>query len=373
MAILVIAEHDNKQLKTGTTNTIAAATKLGADVSVLVAGHQCADAAAAAAKVPGVTNGAPGFGGCCSNFQDSKYTTNAPYLVLNHGRPASEADFAQMKRQRFSALSRYFVGLGFTVLVPTRVGYGDTGGPDVEHSGRCDSRNYPPVYAAAADETEQLLGALARHPGVSLERGLVVGQSFGGLTTLALSARRLPGLVAGVNFAGGGGGNPSEHPGNPCSAGRLARLFRQYGEQAQVPTLWFYSENDRFWGAQLPKDWAAGYNEAGGRASFVSLPPYKADGHGSFAGQPEAWKPAFEQFLKAQGFAWPATPSASPHAVSAGSISVAICPGATRAAWMASAPSAATVFEVGDVFTQCEFDETIRVPEFQILIVSTPA
>ena len=55
MAILVIAEHDNKQLKTGTTNTIAAATKLGADVSVLVAGHECADAAAAAAKVPGVT------------------------------------------------------------------------------------------------------------------------------------------------------------------------------------------------------------------------------------------------------------------------------------------------------------------------------
>lgn len=236
----------------------------------------------------------------------------SPYLVLNHGRPASEADFAQMKRQRFSALSRYFVGLGFTVLVPTRVGYGDTGGPDVEHSGRCDSRNYPPVYAAAADETEQLLGALARHPGVSLERGLVVGQSFGGLTTLALSARRLPGLVAGVNFAGGGGGNPSEHPGNPCSAGRLARLFRQYGEQAQVPTLWFYSENDRFWGAQLPKDWAAGYNEAGGRASFVSLPPYKADGHGSFAGQPEAWKPAFEQFLRAQGFSLPESAQPTP-------------------------------------------------------------
>ena len=55
MAILVIAEHDNKQLKTGTTNTIAAATTLGADVSVLVAGHECADVAAAVAKVPGVT------------------------------------------------------------------------------------------------------------------------------------------------------------------------------------------------------------------------------------------------------------------------------------------------------------------------------
>ncbi len=54
MAILVIAEHDNKQLKTGVANTIAAATKLGGDVSVLVAGSTCAEAAAAAAKIAGV-------------------------------------------------------------------------------------------------------------------------------------------------------------------------------------------------------------------------------------------------------------------------------------------------------------------------------
>ena len=55
MAILVIADHDNKQLKPGVTNTVAAATKLGADVSVLVAGHECGDAAAAASKIIGVT------------------------------------------------------------------------------------------------------------------------------------------------------------------------------------------------------------------------------------------------------------------------------------------------------------------------------
>ena len=54
MAILVIAEHDNKQLKTGVANTVAAATKLGGDISVLVAGSQCAEAAAAAAKIAGV-------------------------------------------------------------------------------------------------------------------------------------------------------------------------------------------------------------------------------------------------------------------------------------------------------------------------------
>ena len=55
MAILVVAEHDNKQLKTGVANTVAAATKLGGDIHVLVAGSECAEAAAAAAKVAGVT------------------------------------------------------------------------------------------------------------------------------------------------------------------------------------------------------------------------------------------------------------------------------------------------------------------------------
>ncbi len=54
MSILVIAEHDNKHLKPGVTNTIAAAAKLGGDVNVLVAGHQCGDAAAAASTVAGV-------------------------------------------------------------------------------------------------------------------------------------------------------------------------------------------------------------------------------------------------------------------------------------------------------------------------------
>ena len=54
MAVLVIAEHDGKQLKPGTANAVTAATKMGGDVTVLVAGHQCGDAAKAAAKLTGV-------------------------------------------------------------------------------------------------------------------------------------------------------------------------------------------------------------------------------------------------------------------------------------------------------------------------------
>jgi electron transfer flavoprotein alpha subunit len=54
MTILVIAEHDNASLKASTLNTVAAATKIGGDVHVLVAGHNAQGAADAAAKVAGV-------------------------------------------------------------------------------------------------------------------------------------------------------------------------------------------------------------------------------------------------------------------------------------------------------------------------------
>jgi len=55
MNILVIAEHDNAALRPATLNTIAAASKIGGDITVLVAGHGCAGAANAAATVVGVT------------------------------------------------------------------------------------------------------------------------------------------------------------------------------------------------------------------------------------------------------------------------------------------------------------------------------
>ncbi|WP_444931157.1 electron transfer flavoprotein subunit alpha/FixB family protein [Microbulbifer sp. SSSA002] len=55
MSILVIAEHDNAELKGATLNTIAAAKAIGGDVAVLVAGSGCASVAEAAAKVEGVS------------------------------------------------------------------------------------------------------------------------------------------------------------------------------------------------------------------------------------------------------------------------------------------------------------------------------
>jgi electron transfer flavoprotein alpha subunit len=54
MAVLVLAEHDNKTVRKATLNAVAAAAKVDADVHVLVAGHQAGEAAKAAAQIAGV-------------------------------------------------------------------------------------------------------------------------------------------------------------------------------------------------------------------------------------------------------------------------------------------------------------------------------
>ncbi len=54
MAVLIVAEHDNTNLKPATLNTLTAAQELGGEIAVLVAGEDCRGAAEAAAKLPGV-------------------------------------------------------------------------------------------------------------------------------------------------------------------------------------------------------------------------------------------------------------------------------------------------------------------------------
>jgi electron transfer flavoprotein alpha subunit len=55
MPTLLLAEHDNASLKDATSKALTAARALGAEVHILVAGHNCKGAADAAAKLDGVT------------------------------------------------------------------------------------------------------------------------------------------------------------------------------------------------------------------------------------------------------------------------------------------------------------------------------
>jgi electron transfer flavoprotein alpha subunit len=54
MPTLLVAEHDNRSLKDATAKALTAALAIGGDVHVLVAGKDCGEAAAAAAKLKGI-------------------------------------------------------------------------------------------------------------------------------------------------------------------------------------------------------------------------------------------------------------------------------------------------------------------------------
>ncbi len=226
----------------------------------------------------------------------------APYLLFSHGRAGTDQERAKFGRSSEKRNSEYFVSKGFAVILPTRIGYGVSGGPDADYSGACGNKNYLEAIKVAVDQSKQVLNHVLDFSYIDKSKGIVVGQSVGGFTTIGLSAENIPGLKGAINFAGGNGGDPIKSPERPCGDYVIKDTFAKYGASNKVPTLWLYSVNDKYWGEQLPKDWFAAFQKAGGKGQFISLPAFKEDGHSIFRGDLNAWKNDFEKFIKEIGF-----------------------------------------------------------------------
>ena len=221
----------------------------------------------------------------------------SPFLILNHGRGKNKEINDSVSVRPFLDNARYFVSRGYAVFMPLRIGYGATGGPDIENSGTCSEKNYPPGYEAGAQQTIAVIAYAKRLSFINPSDGLVVGQSYGGTIAIAMASKGIAGIKAAINFAGGGVGSPDERPERPCGIDRLTALFAGYGVNAKIPTLWLYSVNDKYWGPQLPRKWFKAFIDRDGRGEFIELLPYKQNGHPSFTGNPQAWRPAFERFI----------------------------------------------------------------------------
>ena len=226
----------------------------------------------------------------------------APYLLFSHGRPGTGKERVSFGRYSEKRNSEYFVKMGFVVILPTRIGYGVSGGPDAEFSGKCDNKNYLNSVKVVIDQSKQVLKHVSDFSYIDKSKGIIVGNSAGGFATIGLSAENIPGLKGAINFSGGDGGDPIKSAEKPCGDNLIKDTFAKYGTLNKVPTLWLYSVNDKNWGEQLPKGWFLAFQQAGGKGQFVSLPAYKEDGHSIFRGDLNAWKNDFEKFIKEIGF-----------------------------------------------------------------------
>jgi len=229
-----------------------------------------------------------------------------PVVVFSHGRAPDAADRAHLKQGVSNAQLHFWLARGDAVVSPVRPGYGATGGGDAEFNGahfdsfgRCTTTpDYRRAAGAAVRTVDATLAWLRAQPWADAHHVLLVGQSMGGLATVAAASRPLDGVVGYVNFAGGGGGSPTLSPGHSCDPGQLTDLYGDYGRTTTIPSLWVYTMNDQYFGPDAPVAWHASFARGGSRTTFVHAPAMAdGDGHGLSRHAQRYWATDVVSFL----------------------------------------------------------------------------
>lgn len=230
-----------------------------------------------------------------------------PVVVINHGRGFDAAARAKLVRARFESAARFFVRKGFAVAVPTRLGNGDNpSAGDPESMPSCGNPRYPGIVEPAIKQVLSVIEYLQKLPFIDPDKLIVVGQSVGGVVSIGLTASRPRGMILAINFAGGHGGDPVGSPGNPCQAYQLDQLFSSYGkankDKSSIPTLWFYSENDKYFSPKNTKSWFESFTQGGGKGEYFLQAPNGDDGHAFFVQANDIWQPVLDAYLNKLGF-----------------------------------------------------------------------
>jgi dienelactone hydrolase len=214
-----------------------------------------------------------------------------PLVIINHGKAPGDPRY--QPRQRYLLQAREFVSRGYAVATPMRQGFADSVGPyfgdscDIEGNGK-----------AQAVDVLVTLSALSKRPDIDISRTVVMGQSHGGLTTMAVGALKLKEVVGLVNFAGG-------LRVEKCLGWRveLAHAMRDYGADTRVPSLWFYGDNDEFFSVDTWQEMFTGYTAAGGPARMVAFGKFRDNSHAMFASGAgiQIWLPEVRTFFQQLG------------------------------------------------------------------------
>jgi dienelactone hydrolase len=221
-----------------------------------------------------------------------------PLVIISHGTPRKPEDRARMTPWTYYPNAMEFARRGFAAAVVMRRGYGDSGGAYAGRTGSCDEPNYVRSSQVATQDIRSAIAALAKRPDIDGSRVLAVGQSTGGLATVALTANPPPGLIAAISFAGGRG---SKSDFVVCNEARLVAAFQTFGKTSRVPMVWVYTANDHYFAPPLAAKLHSAFTATGGSVQFIQAPAFGKDGHSLFSLNGIArWTPYVDGFLVTQ-------------------------------------------------------------------------
>lgn len=221
-----------------------------------------------------------------------------PLILINHGRSSeSEKRKSPDLVKSYKRQAENLAQKGFTVVVAVRRGYGNSEGSDSEYS------TASTIYQAGLEGAKDVVAVITfmqNQPYVDKQHVILIGQSCGGLVTVASTTKNIPGLVGAVNFAGG-----LRHTDNRTGGWSLGdesyliNTYTSYGRMSKVPMIWIYTENDSYFPSTLSPRMFEAFIKGGGTAKFYLLPPYGKDGHTFFPSKSNipTWMPLFDDFL----------------------------------------------------------------------------
>jgi dienelactone hydrolase len=233
-----------------------------------------------------------------------------PLILINHGSPRAANMRPDMEAATYIPIANEFARRGFAALIVMRRGYGSSGGTWAEAYGRCENPDYTKAGKAAAADLAAAIAHMSSRPYIDKSRIISIGVSAGGFATVALTADPPPGLVAGINFAGGRGSRDTD---DVCEEDELVSAVRTFGRTSRVPMLWVYAQNDKFFGPALARKMRDAFKDVGGNVEFVIAPAFGTDGHRLFS--PDsilAWTPYVDRFLAKLSTQPAAAPSPAP-------------------------------------------------------------
>jgi len=204
-----------------------------------------------------------------------------PIAVLNHGKSLGNNVF--QARNRPLPAVRELLQRGYAVIAPMRQGFAGSSGATIG-----DGCNIEANGNAQAQDIVAVVDWLKKQPWADTARMIMMGQSHGGLTTLAYAQNPDSGFKVFVNFAGG------LRTTRGCNWEQsLKDAYGSYGAKTKVESIWFYGENDSYFPPSVINPAYAAYIASGGKAELIAFGVFGSDAHSMFAryaGLPIWWK-----------------------------------------------------------------------------------